>query len=956
MSTNYDRLCKSDDRASRWCVCGVHVRPPQLTIPSCPGSALRPPARPGSVDRLRPDEMDGDASVTVSTTSGSTVTTTASSSIHVRSQALPGSVFGVPTDRQAVQVIQQAVQRPQSMAAQYLQQMYTAQQQHLMLQTATLQQQQHLPSVQQATLPRSRQSPSSSPTPSDSIPPSPGSSQSSMSLPTSGVVPQLAGRTQSSSSSAGGGTVSPQAMLLGNGSPACSQAQVYLRTQMCLALRSQPPAATPATQIAPVKASQAAQTAGSSVPKAVVVPPKTSQQSESPAEGTASETRGTDMGRLPPVPQLMAPGDYVMIVVSTTGPYAAVQSQAVMKHQLHCSSGHKGSHHQLIIQQPSATHRQVQHVALRVTTQESPSQHCLSAPTLSAPPAVAAQSQHCAAVTLTSASELETAGASAAAPPSPLSHSPALIIQPPPPVLVSASSQLGPEPLPQAAPIMQTSLPPAVPPALHSHPPPASLQRLSLRSVQALAAHSGQMLVSEEELPEAEALVQMPYQSLQNLPPPQTIAVDLKVQPTAPVEPPAPAQQLCEVDAVCPGESREDGPCCSPQRNTTPTPPSLSSSAGLERHCNSMSPHSEDYTGTSGFSCLMSTGNASVIRSSGDPHYVNRSPPPLLPAVVRSTSKHPPASLPGGPESQPPQAIVKPHILTHLIEGFVIQEGLEPFPVSRSSLEVDQQAMLPEVQETKARGGQEPHDPPTDEEQPENSTDTDMDEAVDVTTTVVDAGVTEGGLADVLRCEFCGKMGFANMFLRSKRFCSMSCVRRFNVNCSQRLLKVDKMARWPRRTDGRRGRPPRRVDRGSREHFLQQAPAPFGGVGEARPSRDAEADEEEEAPVPMTTRLRRQAERERDRTRELRVSETSESTGTPLQRPASSPVLWTVEEVCSFIYSLPGCQEIAEEFRSQEIDGQALLLLTEDHLMGAMNIKLGPALKICARINSLKSQ
>lgn len=49
-----------------------------------------------------------------------------------------------------------------------------------------------------------------------------------------------------------------------------------------------------------------------------------------------------------------------------------------------------------------------------------------------------------------------------------------------------------------------------------------------------------------------------------------------------------------------------------------------------------------------------------------------------------------------------------------------------------------------------------------------------------------------------------------------------------------------------------------------------------------------------------------------------------------------------------------GCQEIAEEFRAQEIDGQALLLLKEDHLMSTMNIKLGPALKIYARINMLK--
>lgn len=53
-------------------------------------------------------------------------------------------------------------------------------------------------------------------------------------------------------------------------------------------------------------------------------------------------------------------------------------------------------------------------------------------------------------------------------------------------------------------------------------------------------------------------------------------------------------------------------------------------------------------------------------------------------------------------------------------------------------------------------------------------------------------------------------------------------------------------------------------------------------------------------------------------------------------------------------FSFPGCQEIAEEFRAQEIDGQALLLLKEDHLMSNMNIKLGPALKIFAHISMLK--
>lgn len=41
-------------------------------------------------------------------------------------------------------------------------------------------------------------------------------------------------------------------------------------------------------------------------------------------------------------------------------------------------------------------------------------------------------------------------------------------------------------------------------------------------------------------------------------------------------------------------------------------------------------------------------------------------------------------------EAKAAQAIVKSHILTHLIEGFVIQEGAEPFPVSLPDTWADQ--------------------------------------------------------------------------------------------------------------------------------------------------------------------------------------------------------------------------------------------------------------------------
>lgn len=64
---------------------------------------------------------------------------------------------------------------------------------------------------------------------------------------------------------------------------------------------------------------------------------------------------------------------------------------------------------------------------------------------------------------------------------------------------------------------------------------------------------------------------------------------------------------------------------------------------------------------------------------------------------------------------------------------------------------------------------------------------------------------------------------------------------------------------------------------------------------------------------------------------------------------------WTVKEVCTFVADLLGTDEYNEDFTSQEIDGSALILLKEKHLVNAMNMKLGPALKIVAKVQSLLS-
>ncbi|XP_068160147.1 lethal(3)malignant brain tumor-like protein 4 isoform X2 [Antennarius striatus] len=55
---------------------------------------------------------------------------------------------------------------------------------------------------------------------------------------------------------------------------------------------------------------------------------------------------------------------------------------------------------------------------------------------------------------------------------------------------------------------------------------------------------------------------------------------------------------------------------------------------------------------------------------------------------------------------------------------------------------------------------------------------------------------------------------------------------------------------------------------------------------------------------------------------------------------------WSVQQVSDFIESLPGCVEQAKQFRDEQIDGRAFLLLTQRDIVRIMSIKLGPALKI----------
>ncbi|KAM5292793.1 polyhomeotic-like protein 3 isoform 1-T1 [Ctenodactylus gundi] len=938
----------------------------------------------------------------MSTTASSTTTTTITTSSS-RMQQPQISVYS-GSDRHAVQVIQQALHRPPSSAAQYLQQMYAAQQQHLMLHTAALQQQ-HLSSSQlqslaavQASLSSGR--PSTSPT--GSVTQQSSMSQTSINLSTSPTPAQLISRSQASSSTSG--SITQQTMLLGSTSPTltASQAQMYLRAQMVqnLTLRSQKLGVLSSSQNGPPKSTSQTQSLTICHNKTTVTSSKISQRDPSPennkkGESPSLESRSTAVTRTSSIHQLIAPASY-----------SPIQPHSLIKHQqipLH-SPPPKVSHHQLILQQQQ---QQIQPITLQTPTQDPPpSQHCIPLQNHGLPPAPSnAQSQHCSPVQshppplTVSPNQSQSAQQSVVVSPPPPhspSQSPTIIIHPQaliqPHPLVSSALQPGPNlqqsaanqvqptaqlnlpshlPLPASpvvhiGPVQQSALvspgqqivsptshqqystlqsspiPIATPPQM-SASPPAQIPPLPLQSMQPLQVQpeilsQGQVLVqnalvSEEELPAAEALVQLPFQTL---PPPQTVAVNLQVQPSAPVDPPV----VYQVEDVCEEEMPEESDECV-RMDRTPPPPTLSPAAitvGRGEDLTSEHPLLEQVELPA-----VASVSASVIKSPSDPSHVSVPPPPLLlpAATTRSNSTSMPGSIPNI-ENKPPQAIVKPQILTHVIEGFVIQEGLEPFPVSRSSLLVEQPVkkkplldnqvinsvcVQPELQNNTKHA--------------DNSSDTEMEDMIAEET-------LEEMDSELLKCEFCGKMGYVNEFLRSKRFCTMSCAKRYNVSCSKKFA----LSRWNRKPDnqslGHRGRRPSGPEGTAREHILRQLPLTY-------PSAEEDlASHEDSVPSAMTTRLRRQSERERERElRDVRIRKMPENNDL-LPVSQAEPSIWTVDDVWAFIHSLPGCQDIADEFRAQEIDGQALLLLKEDHLMSAMNIKLGPALKICARINSLK--
>ena len=71
---------------------------------------------------------------------------------------------------------------------------------------------------------------------------------------------------------------------------------------------------------------------------------------------------------------------------------------------------------------------------------------------------------------------------------------------------------------------------------------------------------------------------------------------------------------------------------------------------------------------------------------------------------------------------------------------------------------------------------------------------------------------------------------------------------------------------------------------------------------------------------------------------------------------ANEVIHWLPIQVYKLIAKIPGCSHSASKFTEQHVDGEALLMLTQNDLVNLMGIKLGQALKIMAVIFNIKSQ
>ncbi|XP_016995652.2 polyhomeotic-proximal chromatin protein isoform X1 [Drosophila takahashii] len=287
-----------------------------------------------------------------------------------------------------------------------------------------------------------------------------------------------------------------------------------------------------------------------------------------------------------------------------------------------------------------------------------------------------------------------------------------------------------------------------------------------------------------------------------------------------------------------------------------------------------------------------------------------------------------------------PKAMIKPNVLTHVIDGFIIQEANEPFPVTRQRYA----------------------DKDVSDEPPKKKAAMQED--------IKPSGIASAPASDMVACEQCGKLEHKTK-LKRKRYCSPGCARQAkngiggvgtgetNGLGSGGIVGVDAMALVDK------------LDEAMAVEKMQTEA--LQAMSEIQPIQAAPTEVPTPNTMPVLTAIPASSPLSMPLALPLPVAilpsvplppvvpagvvtpvaaALSSSNVNGSDRPPISS--WSVEEVSNFIRELPGCQDYVDDFVQQEIDGQALLLLKENHLVHAMGMKLGPALKIVAKVESMK--
>ncbi|XP_017477117.1 PREDICTED: polyhomeotic-proximal chromatin protein-like [Rhagoletis zephyria] len=302
-------------------------------------------------------------------------------------------------------------------------------------------------------------------------------------------------------------------------------------------------------------------------------------------------------------------------------------------------------------------------------------------------------------------------------------------------------------------------------------------------------------------------------------------------------------------------------------------------------------------------------------------------------------------------EKDLPKAMIKPNVLTHVIDGFIIQEANEPFPVTRQRYA----------------------DKDADDEPPKKKSAMDENSHNAINQTNGQTSLPP----DMIACEHCGKPEHKAK-LKKKRFCSLTCARQSKASMSEQPTEAPTQSNTSNtvasnQNAGADAKATAEIssitsnaNNAAAPEKMQTEPipsAPITAYSNSAAQNGATRLENAAAVAAVVAAEAQQVANVAAANAVAAAAAASAATGsaggshaaaTPAERPAMAD--WSVAEVCEFIRHLPGCLDYVDDFEQQEIDGQALMLLKENHLVNAMGMKLGPALKIVAKVESMKEQ